>query len=295
MDVSVIIVNYNTLALTMQCVDSIYQMTNGVKFEIIIVDNASTDGSKEKFKKDSRVIFIEAEKNLGFGKANNLGVQKSSGNYLFFLNSDTILLNNAILHFFEFCESFKSKIGGVGCLLENDKGIYIHSYANFPSIQSVLQGFFISFLSKLSSQTKKVEIENNKNMSEYFYVDYVTGADLFVNRKVVEQYGAFDPDFFMYYEETEMQNRWNKNGYKSIIIRTPRIIHLEGCSVGKQKESFNERKFFMNLESQKLYFKKTQSFMGYLGYRFFSFLYLLPMLRGKYTIKQIIRMLKIIL
>lgn len=159
MDVSVIIVNYNTLALTMQCVDSIYQMTNGVKFEIIIVDNASTDGSKEIFKKDSRVIFIEAEKNLGFGKANNLGVQKSSGNYLFFLNSDTILLNNAILHFFEFCESFKSKIGGVGCLLENDKGIYIHSYANFPSIQSVLQGFLFLFYLRFLVRLKKMKLK----------------------------------------------------------------------------------------------------------------------------------------
>ena len=216
MDVSIIIVNYNTKQLTCQCIDSIYEKTNGVSFEIIVVDNNSTDGSQELLSHDNRIVFIEAGENLGFGKANNLGIKKSLGRYLFFLNSDTILLNNAILHFFEFCESFKSKIGGVGCLLENDKGIYIHSYANFPSIQSVLQGFFISFLSKISSQTKKVEIENNKNMSEYFYVDYVTGADLFVNRKVVEQYGAFDPDFFMYYEETEMQNRWNKNGYKSI-------------------------------------------------------------------------------
>lgn len=295
MQVSIIIVNYNTKLLTLNCIDSIIAKTTGVSYEIIIVDNASTDGSKEKFEKDSRVIFVEAGKNLGFGKANNLGVQKSSGKYLFFLNSDTILLNNAILHFFEFCESFKGKIGGVGCLLENDKGDYIHSYAKFPSIQSVLQGFFISFLSKIYNQTKKVEIENNKNINEYFFVDYVTGADLFVNRKVIEQYGAFDPDFFMYFEETEMQKRWNKNGYKSVVIRKPRIIHLEGCSVGNSKESFNERKFLMNLESQKLYFKKTLSFMGYLGYRFFSFLYLLPILRGKYTIKQIIRILKIIL
>lgn len=295
MQVSIIIVNYNTKLLTLNCIDSIIAKTTGVSYEIIIVDNASTDGSKEKFEKDSRVIFVEAGKNLGFGKANNLGVQKSSGKYLFFLNSDTILLNNAILHFFEFCESFKGKIGGVGCLLENDKGDYIHSYAKFPSIQSVLQGFFISFLSKISNQTKKVEIEDNKNINEYIFVDYVTGADLFVNRKVIEQYGAFDPDFFMYFEETEMQKRWNKNGYKSVVIRKPRIIHLEGCSVGNSKESFNERKFLMNLESQKLFFKKTQSFMGYLGYRFFSFFYLLPMLRGKYTIKQIIRILKIIL
>lgn len=295
MDVSIIIVNYNTKQLTLQCIDSIYENTNGVSFEIIVVDNNSSDGSQELLSRDNRIIFIEAGENLGFGRANNLGITKSSGKYIFFLNSDTILLNNALQYFFDFCENFNGKIGGVGCFLENDKGDNIHSYANYPSLQTVLCGFFIAFLSKFSNKITKAKNENSKKTKEYFFVDYVTGADLFVDRKVIEKYGAFDPDFFMYFEETEMQKRWNKNGYKSAIIRKPRIIHLEGCSVGKQKESFNERKFFMNLKSQKLYFKKTQSFLGYLGYRFISFFYLLPFLRGKYTMSQVFKILKIII
>ncbi len=294
MDVSIIIVNYNTKRLTCQCIDSIIEKTEGVSFEIIVVDNNSTDGSQELLSHDNRIVFIEAGENLGFGKANNLGFKKSTGKYLFFLNSDTILLNNALLYFFDFYESFKGRIGGVGCLLENDKGFHIHSYADFPCLKSVLCGFCVAFLSKISNKRTKVDIDKAVKTNEYFFVDYVTGADLFVDRKIVEQYGAFDPDFFMYYEETEMQKRWNKNGYKSVIIREPRIIHLEGCSVGKQKESLNERKFFMNLKSQRMYFKKTRSFIGYLGYRFISLLYLVPILRGKYTISQIIKILQIV-
>lgn len=146
MDVSIIIVNYNTKRLTCQCIDSIIEKTEGVSFEIIVVDNNSTDGSQELLSHDNRIVFIEAGENLGFGKANNLGFKKSTGKYLFFLNSDTILLNNALLYFFDFYESFKGRIGGVGCLLENDKGLHIHSYADFPCLKSVLCGFCVAFL-----------------------------------------------------------------------------------------------------------------------------------------------------
>ena len=90
MDVSIIIVNYNTKDLTSQCIDSIYEKTQGVRFEIILVDNASTDGSKEVFEKDTRITYIYSDENLGFGRANNLGAKVAKGKYLFLLNSDTI-------------------------------------------------------------------------------------------------------------------------------------------------------------------------------------------------------------
>ena len=107
MDVSIIIVNYNTKNLTLQCIDSIYEKTIGVSFEIIIVDNNSTDGSQELLSQDNRIVFVEAGENLGFGKANNLGVEKSNGKFIFFLNSDTILVNNAInIIVFIFLSSF---------------------------------------------------------------------------------------------------------------------------------------------------------------------------------------------
>ena len=101
MDVSIIIVNYNTKELTAACINSIFQYTEGVEFEVILVDNASTDGSREFFRKDTRIILIESEINLGFGRANNLGYEYSHGKYVFLLNSDTYLLNNAVKIFYD--------------------------------------------------------------------------------------------------------------------------------------------------------------------------------------------------
>ena len=96
MDVSIIIVNYNTKKLTSDCINSIYEKTTGIRFEVIVVDNNSSDGSQDLFFFDFRIKFVEAGENLGFGKANNKGVEIASGKYVFFLNSDTILVNNAV-------------------------------------------------------------------------------------------------------------------------------------------------------------------------------------------------------
>jgi len=104
MDVSIIIVNYNTLGLTSDCIESIVDKTSDLEYEIILVDNASTDSSKAVFSQDPRVRYIYSDRNLGFGRANNLGIREATGRYLFFLNSDTILLNNAVKYFFDFCE-----------------------------------------------------------------------------------------------------------------------------------------------------------------------------------------------
>ena len=95
MDVSVIIVNYNTRKLTGECIDSIFEKTSGITFEVIVVDNASQDDSIEIFRKDPRIIFIENTENQGFGKANNLGIKYATGRNILFLNSDTLLINNA--------------------------------------------------------------------------------------------------------------------------------------------------------------------------------------------------------
>ena len=97
MDVSIIIVNYNTKDLLVNCLNSIYEKTKDVLFEIIIVDNASIDGSEEMIKNDFKeVVFIQSGDNIGFGRANNLGIKEAKGDCIFLLNSDTILLNNAI-------------------------------------------------------------------------------------------------------------------------------------------------------------------------------------------------------
>ena len=115
-DVSIIIVNYNTCKITDACIASVVDKTKGVSYEIILVDNASTDGSKEFFEHDERVIYIYSEINGGFGVGNNIGMKRAKGKYFFLLNSDTILINNAVKEFYDYAEA-QGKLAVYGCWL----------------------------------------------------------------------------------------------------------------------------------------------------------------------------------
>ena len=131
-DVSIIIVNYNTKNITASCIDSIYEKTSGLSFEVILVDNASTDGSKEKFEKDLRIKYIYLEKNGGFGYGNNRGMEIAKGDYFFLLNSDTLLVNNAIGEFFKYASTHVPKTI-YGCYLQGEDGKYKNSFFFFPA------------------------------------------------------------------------------------------------------------------------------------------------------------------
>lgn len=232
-DISIIIVTYNTLQMTKECIDSIFEKTKHVSFEVILVDNASSDGSKEFFTQDKRIKYIYSNQNLGFGKANNLGFTYTSGKYIFLLNSDTLLLNNAIKHMFDFFEQEDLLTGCIGCLLYDNNQQPIHSWGTFPNKKIFLKRI-INFL--LPNTLPPWDIPSHKDQYPK-EVDYITGADLMIRRNVIEQYGLFDPEFFMYFEETEMQYRYAKAGYKRIVINTGQIKHIVGASYKRKKHS----------------------------------------------------------
>lgn len=286
MDVSIIIVNYNTKELAKQCIESVCEKTQDVSFEIILVDNASTDGSKEFFEKDNRIKYIYSKENLGFGRANNLGCNYSCGKYIFFLNSDTLLLNNAVGQFFDFYEKYNMhlKIGALGSfLLDKDRKI-IHSFGPFPTIKREIFNdwcgvIMILFGRKLKRFDNFYKIDKKR---EYTAVDYVTGADLFVSRDVIEKYGAFDPDFFMYFEETEMQYRWHMSGLQTYVIKDPQIIHLVGAS---QKKTAKKR--FVIMRSKLLYCKKTYTKLQYIIFRILFLIRRIPSIMSrKFTLME---------
>lgn len=231
MDISVIIVNYNTKQLTKDCIDSVFSQTKGVDFEIILVDNNSSDGSIEYFQSDERIIFIESGANLGFGKANNLGYKHATGKYIFLLNSDTILKNNALKIFFDYAEKMDENISCLGTVMIGKDGEVMPSYGKFP----LLKGIFIQLLNQYTSRLGWDISGFNYGIEEGLpkIVDYITGADLFIRRNVVEKLGLFNPAFFMYYEETEMQYRYKQNGFVSCIIKEPQIVHLHGINKKK--------------------------------------------------------------
>lgn len=265
-DVSVIIVNYNTKDLTKDCIDSIFEKTSNITFEVIVVDNDSKDGSVEMLSTDSRIKFIESGANLGFGKANNLGVEHCSGKYVFFLNSDTILLNNAIKMMFDFMEQHAElNIGALGTVLLDINHNRTHSYGNMPTICQVLKQEWGDHLLKRFGKRMARYDEGIKDPDTgWFKVGYVTGADLFCSKSTIEKAGAFDPDFFMYWEETEMQYRWREKLYLcSYILRGPEIVHLEG----KSDKVCSKMSKIRQMRSMFLFFKKTAWWLPYYLFR----------------------------
>ena len=235
MDVSIIIVNYNTKRITAECIDSIFKYTKGVAFEIILVDNASTDGSKEYFSHDTRIIYIYENVNHGFGRANNIGAKKAKGKYLFLLNSDTLFQNNALLYFVRYFEKNKdTNLGCVGTYLRDINGNTTHSGGKFPYFTEVICSLF---------GISKVQI------------DYVTGADIFMKKSLFDSTQGFDEDFFMYYEETFLQFLIYKKGFVNELISGPLIIHLEGQS---QQKISNKKRIQIN-KSLFLFWDKVYS------------------------------------
>ena len=265
-DVSIIIVNYNTKQLLSDCLMSIYEQTKEIDFEVIVSDNGSVDGSIEMLKADfSQVRLIENNENLGFGTANNRGLAIAKGKYIFYLNSDTVLLNNAVKIFFDYFEENgeRENIGALGCNLINAENEVSHSYGHFLNINEELHNSIHQLygITKLSLQKlffKKKTFSPKKQSKKYIgEVDVIIGADLFIRN---DEYAKFDERFFMYHEEQDLQYQLFKHGKKRLIINGPKIIHLEGKSSEKQKDEILNLSSFSNIYctiSMFIFFKKN--------------------------------------
>lgn len=272
MDVSIIIVNYNTKQMTLNCINSVFERTTGLEFEVILIDNGSTDGSRELFIKDPRIQYVYSYENMGFGRANNVGMMISKGQYIFLLNSDTILVNNAISIFYQYAISHEQAF--FGCWLVNSNGSHIHSGGRIPTIGSILFDMCKSYIPGRYEGDRALSYSSNDCLE----VGYVTGADLFFNRSVYERTVGFDHMFFMYYEESDWQRRAKKQGIKSYIIQGPKIIHFAGGSQMEKNNRISLGKIQRIIHSRNYYIKKEYSYFVYLIYRICSVILLTPKL-----------------
>ena len=273
MNVSVIIVSYNTCGLLVDCIESIYRQTCGVEFEIIVVDNDSKDDTCETVERMfPKIRLIKSAVNLGFGKANNLGADNARGKYLFFLNSDTVLRNNAIKMFFDFAESSGEKIGALGAILKAPDGGTCHSFGKFITMRSELHGVVAKYLRFLKDSNNSCPHPVSVPMA----VDYITGADLFVPRAVYVELGGFDPAFFMYCEEVDWQRRMQEAGYVRLVINGPEIVHLEGGSDGSKSHIWSASRLKNISVSKRIYLQKYNKGIGYALFRVLYYLLKLP-------------------
>jgi len=252
MDVSVIIVNYNTLRMTAECIDSIIEKTHGITYEIILVDNGSKDGSKEFFEKDNRIKYIYSNENLGFGRANNLGTKYAKGRNILFLNSDTLLLNNAIKILSDTLNS-NDYIGVCGGNLFSADLKPTHSFER--NVHCIFNELNILSRYRLSNLLYGANSEFNNN-SSLLQVDYICGADLMIRHDLFNDIGGFCNEYFMYFEETDLCHCVRDLGYKIVSVPTSKIIHLEGASFKDSHLAFNYNKWEMMLKSKKTYYTR---------------------------------------
>ena len=257
-DVSIIFVNYKTKDLTINAIKSVIEKTEGIDYEIFVVDNNSSDGSIEAIEKEFPSInIIKNPVNAGFGAANNLAIRQAKGKYILCLNTDTLLINNAIKVMFDFMEKEENKnVGACGCNLYDSDFKPVMSYAAFPNFWNCLSVSWI---------LKKIFpiFRNHKEVINIKEVDFITGADIFLRKSVLEEVGIFDEQFFMFCEEVDLCYRIKKAGYKRVIVPDSKIIHLEGKS---SKNFWNNSK--MRVKSKYLYSRKNQSKLVLYGMKF---------------------------
>ena len=268
---SIIIVNYNTKDLIFNCITSLKTKTQGLSYEIIVIDNASHDQSVEFLQEQFPDITIQAlPENIGFGRANNIGANLAKGEVLFLLNSDTIIIDNSIKTLYDYLTTHP-QTGVCGGLLLNADG----SIGFSADRQLSLLHYFRSFIPFL-------RLKPFEAYSTITDVDYIVGADMMIKKEVFEKAGRFDPDFFLYCEETELCYRIRKLNYNIQLVPTAKIIHLEGkSSEGNQFVAFE--KWY----SRFLYFKKVYTPLHpYYLYGLYSILCFIALARNNWNPKR---------
>lgn len=243
MDVSIIIINYNTEGLILNCLDSIFQKTEYVKFEIIVVDNNSTRKPKS-LPIDTRIQYIQSKRNLGFGKANNLGAQYAKGEFILFLNPDTLLINNAIKALHDYI-SKREYVGACG------PNLYTKELTPNLSFSTLKTGIWQEFVdSRGFTKNKFNKSFNDTNIC--LSVPFVSGAAMMVRKKIFDDVGGFSNKFFMYYEDNDLCLSITRKGYQITNIPYSKIIHLDG-----QSFTFKKEREILSLRGRKTFYKKN--------------------------------------
>jgi GT2 family glycosyltransferase len=259
MDVSIIIVNWNTKDLLQNCLQSTIEQAGDVDYEIIVVDNASSDGSAEMVKqKFPHVKPIENAENRGFAAANNQGMAIAQGRYVLLLNSDTVILDNAIAKTVAFADNHP-EAAVVGCRVLNPNRTLQPTCFTFPSVLNMF--LWATYLSKLLPKSKLFGRERMTwwHRNDEREVDVVTGCFMLVRQEAIKQVGMMDERFFVYGEETDWCYRFKQAGWRILFTPNAHIIHLGGAS----SEQIKSEMVLQLRASILLFFKKHKGRFSY--------------------------------
>lgn len=258
MDVSIVIVNYNTCRLLDECIESIKRETR-CEYEIIVVDNASSDDSCKMIKtKHPDVLLIENAENSGFAKANNLGFARARGRYFFMLNPDTVILDRAIDKLVDFMDN-NHDAGICGPRNVGPDGALQHNCDHFPSVWNTL-----CYYASLGELFPKSRIFNRCWMRYWDYdgvrnVERMTGCSLMIRSSLFREVGGLDESYFMYFEETDFCYQAHLKGKKTVYFPYSCIIHYGGESAKTVKSIpvYNNVCWTYFYKSQYYFFRKN--------------------------------------
>ena len=233
MDLSIVILNYQTFELTKNTINSIFEYEYPFSYEVLLVDNASGDDSLSRLKdyfKDN-VIFIESRENNGFAAGNNQALKIAKGKYQLLLNSDTIVWENTLESIYYYMEKH-TDVGATGCrvLLENgdlDKACK----RSFPNVKN---SFFRLFHIPTKSKDDNYNLDSLPDDGVY-EIDCLTGAFMFIRKEALDEVGFLDETFFMYGEDIDLCFRIKQAGWKIVYYGKSKITHFKGASSKKQK------------------------------------------------------------
>jgi len=262
--VSVIYVNFNTSALLLHSLRSLISHCREVPFEIVIVDNASEPEQKRLLREG--ILELEAEstslvfsdENLGFGRANNHAAKHALAPYLFFLNPDTLIINDVLKIFSEFMNAASKTVAACGGKLLKPDLTPNDSYGNFPGVRQELAMTGLGFRFLMTNYRQHIAIANSAP-DKPIKVPYIVGADIFIRRESFDLVEGFDENYFLYYEETDLFRKLKSHSLESYILPDAKIIHFEGAALNQNPgNEFSVSKFRFLLNSKLYYHRKWQ-------------------------------------
>jgi GT2 family glycosyltransferase len=250
---SIIIINYRQKKYLFDCVDSILRNLNSNEYEIIIVNNSpEEDISKLTIK--CKAIKIISNKNSGFANANNLAADVAEGEYLFFLNPDTIIKDDVLGNFLKYFSV--EKFGAVGFKIFFFDNVFQVSFGLKNNLKNEKINKY--YETKFNERDKETIAKVESLYSDIKEVDWVSGAAMVISKNVFKEIGGFDERYFLYYEDADICERLNKEGYKNFFFPFTNIIHLKGENTN---EKFNESTYFYSKESQLIYYSLHNSLL----------------------------------
>lgn len=268
MDLSIVIVNWNCHRYTAECIASIHQNPLTADYEIVVVDNASTDGSAQVLREAyPQIRLIVSEENIGFARANNLGLQHCSGTYVLFLNPDTVILSDALDEMYRYISS-SDAIGALGCkLLNDDRTVQASCIQRFPTILGeALDSDFLRQRfpgSRMWGTAPLFDPAGNDGVE----VEMISGACIMAPLAVLRLLGGFSSDYFMYGEDMDLCYRIRQLGRKVCYLGRAQIVHYGGKST-KQREAESFSVIVMR-QSVFTFLVKTRGRLYAWGYRMF--------------------------